>query len=88
MSVRRTTFNDAAGVHDIDAVGVARDHAEVVGDDDHRHAEFSREILHQLEDLRLDRHVERRRRLVGDDQLWGGTGSGPWRSSRAGACRR
>ena len=25
--------------------------------------------LHQLEDLRLDRHVERGRRLVGDDQL-------------------
>ena len=43
--------------------------------------------LDQLEDLRLDGHVERRRRLVGDQQLrdrW----RAPWRSSRAGACRR
>ena len=28
-----------------------------------------RELLHQLEDLRLDRDVQRRRRLVQDEQL-------------------
>ena len=42
---------------------------------------------HQLEDLRLDRDVERRRRLVGDQQR-AGCRRAPWRSSRAGACRR
>ena len=38
-------------------------------DDDQRDAEAARQILHQLEDLRLDGHVERGGRLVGDDQL-------------------
>ena len=41
----------------------------------------------QLENLRLNRHVERGRRLVGDQQLRAGT-TAPSRSSRAGACRR
>ena len=41
----------------------------------------------QVEDLRLDRDVERRRRLVGDQQFAAGT-TAPSRSSRAAACRR
>ena len=43
--------------------------------------------LDQLEDLRLDRHVERGRRLVGDQDARG-CRRAPWRSSRAGASRR
>ena len=39
------------------------------------------------QDLRLDRHVERGRRLVGDQQR-PGCRRAPSRSSRAGACRR
>ncbi len=62
-------FDDAAGIHHIDPGGVAGDHPEIVRDDDQRDAEPAGQLLHQLEDLRLDRHVERRRRLVGDDQL-------------------
>ena len=34
----------------------------------HRHAEFALQVGEQMQDLRLDRDVERRRRLVGDDQ--------------------
>ena len=45
------------------------DDAEVVRDQDQRHVALGDERLQQLEDLRLDRHVERRRRLVGDQQL-------------------
>ncbi len=40
----------------------------------------------QLQDLRLHRHVQRRGRLVGDQQV-GLAQRAPWRSSPAGACR-
>ena len=42
---------------------------EVVGDQHHGGTGLVRDPLDQLEDLGLDRHVEGRRRLVGDDQL-------------------
>ena len=62
-------LDDVRRIHHVDAVGVARDHAEIVGDDDQRDVEPPRQILHQLEDLRLDGDVERGGRLVGDDEL-------------------
>ena len=34
----------------------------------HRHAEIALQLADQVQDLRLDRDVERRRRLVGDQQ--------------------
>ena len=49
-------------------VGHVGDHAEIVGDEQDRHLELLLELLHQLQDLRLDRHVERGGRLVGDQQ--------------------
>ena len=42
--------------------------AHVVRDEQDRRAVVALQPLHQLEDLRLDRHVERGRRLVGDQQ--------------------
>ena len=42
---------------------------EVVGDEQISEAEPRLQILEQVDDLRLDRHVERRDRLVADDQL-------------------
>ena len=45
------------------------------------------QVVAAVEDLRLDGDVERRGRLVGDQQLRLGRRA-PWRSSRAGACRR
>ncbi len=74
------------GVHDRDLVACLGDHAEVVGDQDHRHAEFALQARDQIEDLRLHRHVERGRRLVGDQHL-GLVRRAPSRSSRAGASR-
>ncbi len=67
--LRLTLLGDARRVHHDDAVGVARHHAEIVGDDDQRNVELARQILHQFENLRLDGDVERGGRLVGDDQL-------------------
>ena len=64
----RPLLDDAARVHHDDPLGEVGDDAHVVGDDQDRGAELALEALHQLEDLRLDRDVERRRRLVGDQE--------------------
>ncbi len=45
------------------------DHAEVVRDQQQRHAALGHQVGDQVEDLALDRHVKRRRRLVGDQQV-------------------
>ena len=58
-----------SGVHHHDPLGDLGDDAEVVGDEHDRGPDPTLEIPHQVEDLRLDGHVERRRRLVGDEQL-------------------
>ena len=46
-----------------------RDDAEIVGDEQHRRAVRGLHVADQAQDLFLHRHVERRRRLVGDDEL-------------------
>ena len=62
-------LDDAPGVHDDHAVRRLGDHSEVVGHDHHGGADALAHLAEELEDLCLDRHVERRRRLVGDDHL-------------------
>ena len=44
------------------------DHGEVVRDHQVGQTELLLQLLEQVEDLRLDRHVQRRDRLVGDDE--------------------
>ena len=58
-----------ARVHHLDPVRVPGDHAHVVRDQQHRHAEPVLEVMQQGEDLRLDGDVQRGGRLVGDQQL-------------------
>jgi len=43
--------------------------AHVVGDQEHRHLETVAQLVDEVEDLRLDRHVESGRRLIGYEQL-------------------
>jgi len=43
-------------------------HVHVVCDEQHRNAFGGDDVGQQVEDLRLDGHVQRRRRLIGDDQ--------------------
>ena len=66
---RRRGLHDAPGIHHRDAVAHLADHAEIMADQHERHAEFAAHTVEQLEDLRLDRHVERRGGLVRDQQL-------------------
>ena len=83
----RRLLHGAAGIHHDHALAGLRHHAEVVGDQQDRRADPLLQLQHQPQDLRLDRNVERRGRLVGDQQLRASRPA-PSRSSRAGACRR
>ena len=65
---RRRPLDDVAGVHDDDLVAGLGDDAEIVRDEQQRHAELASQPRQQLEDLRLDGDVERGGRLVGDEQ--------------------
>ena len=65
----RSAFDDPPFLHHRDFVADLAGDAQIVGDEDHRHAGLALDLVQQLQDLRLDRHVERRDRLVGDQQL-------------------
>ena len=66
--VERAAFHDLALIHHDDFLGDVGDDAEVMGDQQHGHAELALQFDDQLQDLRLDRHIEGGRRLVGDQQ--------------------
>ena len=65
----RGRLDDPAGIHDADPVGSAGDDAHVMRHEQRRHAQAVLEVVKQREDLRLDRHVERRGRLIGEQHL-------------------
>ena len=64
----RRLLDDLPGAHHRHLVGHFRDHPEIVGDEQDRHPKFGLQAAHQIEDLRLNRHIERRGRLIGDQQ--------------------
>jgi len=55
----RAELDQAAGVHDRDAIGHMRDDGEIVGDEEHRQSEFVAKFVEQVEDLLLDGDIER-----------------------------
>jgi hypothetical protein len=61
-------LDDLPGIHDDDAVAHLRDNTEIVGDEEHRHAQLRRQPPDQREDLRLDGDVECGGWLVRDEQ--------------------
>ena len=65
-----TALDDAAGVHHIDAIGVARDDAEIVRDDDQRNVEPMRSAVSSAQGSGPGSSRRARgRRLVGDDEF-------------------
>ncbi len=66
---RRAALDNPAAIHDGDAVAEMADDREVVRDEDQRQVEFLPQADQQVDDLRLDRDVERRDRLVADDDI-------------------
>jgi hypothetical protein len=66
---RRAGFDDPAEVHHGDAVGDVAHHRKIVRDEQVGQAELLLQRLQQIDDLRLDRHVERGDRLVENEQI-------------------
>ena len=66
---RRARLDDLALVHHDEVLGALCGEPQVMGNEEHGRAEFTREEPEVVEDLALHGHVEGRRRLVGDEQL-------------------
>ena len=62
-------FEQRAGVEHIDALAGREREPQVVGNEDEAHVSLALDTPQELDDLRLGRYVERRRGLVGDEQL-------------------
>ena len=59
-----------AQIHNHDRVGHMAHDGHVVGDEHVGQPQLLLKILHQVDDLCLDRHIQGRNRLVADDELW------------------
>src|SRR5215510_3729680 len=66
---RRAGLDDPAEIHYGDALRHVLDDGEIVADEQEREAELALQLVEQIDDLRLDRDVERRDRLVAHDQV-------------------
>ena len=66
--VARRDLDDLAEVHHRDAVGDVPHDGEVVRDEQVSEAELALQVLEQIDDLRLDGHIERGDGLVADDE--------------------
>src|SRR2546425_3296949 len=66
---RRSDLDDAAGIHDRDSVRDLGQHGEIMRNHDEGRAHRGPNLLDELENLRLDRHVHRAGRLVHDDDF-------------------
>ena len=62
-------LDDLARVHHRRAVADLRHHRQVVRDQDHRQAQIAGQAHQEIQDLGLHHHVERGRRLVGEQDL-------------------
>ncbi len=67
--VRRPLLDDPAKIHHRHAMADLAHGAEIMADEEHGHAEFRLQVGQEVDDLGLDRHVERRDRLVADDEV-------------------
>ena len=66
---QRAALDDASAIHHRDPVADFDRHPDVVGDEDHRHAEFALQFAQQQQDLDLHGGVERGGRLVRQQHL-------------------
>ena len=66
---RRRDFDDPAEIHHGDPVADVLDHGQIMRDEEIREAELALQIDQKVDDLRLHGDVERRDRLVANDQL-------------------
>ena len=67
--LRGAQFDHLTGIEHGNPVAELGDDAEVVGDEDDRQPALASQVVEQRQDLRLNGHIERRCRLVGDDHI-------------------
>jgi hypothetical protein len=67
--VARAGLDDAAEIHDRDAIAHMADDAEFVRNEEHGQAKVPSEVMQKIEHLCLDGDIERRDRLVENEQL-------------------
>ena len=65
----RRPLDDLSAVHHPDRVGDVTNDAEIVRDEEHAQTPFKLQGFEKVQHLRLDRHVERARRLVADQKV-------------------
>ena len=65
----RPLFDNLAPMHDGDPIGHVGGDAKIVGDEHQPHTFLDLEPLEKVEDLGLHRDIQRRRRLVGDEEV-------------------
>ncbi len=65
----RALLDDDAPLHHRDALGEAAHDVEIVRDEEQAHAALGAQPFEKLQDLKADSRVERRCRLVGDQQF-------------------
>ena len=66
---RRGLLDDAASVQDAHRVADPHNHAQVMGDEEHRHLQLITKVLEEIQDLRLNGDVERSRRLIKNEEV-------------------
>ena len=65
----RAEFHHRTQVHNADLIGNELDHAQIVGNEDVCQIPLPLELFQQIDDLGLNGNVQRRNRLIADDQL-------------------
>src|SRR6202166_329145 len=66
---RRCGLDDAAEIHHRDAPADMLDDRQVMGDEEISEPDLLLQVLQQIDDLGLDRYIQRRHRLIADDQF-------------------
>ena len=67
--VHRPLFHNAPGVHNADLVGQPGDDSQIVRNPDHSSSRFTTEFLRLMEYLCLNGHIQRRSRLIRNNQI-------------------
>ena len=66
----RAHLDNLARIHDRDSLRDFGDHSQIMRNQNQRKVIFFAQTVEEFEDLSLDRDVERRRRLIRNDQRW------------------
>ena len=66
---RRAVLNDFSGVHDCHLVAYLSHNSQVMGNQDDGRVDFLLQLLHHIQNLRLNGHIQGRGRLIGQQKL-------------------